>query len=110
MGTYNNACQTAGIEFVGPYSLTYLDAPIDYTRIRNGDTKYIVREAFQILYPDMDMPAKIPMPRPANEWFHNWKGPTRSEFIPHCTDKMTGDQKWMIWCLERFLNILEEGI
>lgn len=110
LGTYNNACQTAGIEFVGPYSLTYLDAPIDYTRIRNGESKYIVREAFQKLYPDMDIPTKIPMPRPVNEWFHNWKGPTRSEFIPHCTDKMTGDQKWMVWCLERFLNILEDGI
>lgn len=108
LGTYNNACQTAEIEFVGPYSLTYLDLPIDYNRIRSGDTKYIVREAFKKLYPGVEMPAKIPMPRPVNEWFENWKGPQRNEFIPHCTDDMSGDQKWMVWSLERFLNLMGE--
>lgn len=107
LGTYNNACQTAGIKFVGPYSLTYLDSPIDYGRIRSGDTKYIIREAFKKLYPEVDMPTKIPMPRPVNEWFLNWKGPQRDEFIPHCTDDMSGDQKWMVWSLERFLNLIE---
>lgn len=107
LGTYNNACETAGICFVGPYSETYLDGAIDYSRIRSGDTKYIVREAFRTLYPGEDMPAKIPMPRPVNEWFKDWEGPTRPEFWPHCTDHMTGDQKWMVWCLERFLNMIE---
>lgn len=108
LGTYNNACQTAGIEFVGPYSLTYFDSPIDYNRIRSGDTKYIIREAFKKLYPGVKMPAKIPMPRPVNEWFENWEGPQRDEFIPHCTDDMSGDQKWMVWSLERFLNLIGE--
>ncbi len=106
LGTYMNACQTAGIEFVGPYSLTYLNSPIDYNRIRAGDTKYIIREAFKKLYPGIEIPAKIPMPRPMNEWFENWEGPQREEFIPHCTDNMSGDQKWMIWSLERFLNLI----
>lgn len=109
LGTYTNACNTAGIEFVGPYSLTYMDCPIDYERIRSGDTKYIIRELFKDLYPDIELPAKIPMPRPVNEWFAKWEGPTRSEFLPHCTDNMTGDQKWMVWCLERYLNMIEEG-
>ena len=109
LGTYTNACQTAGIIFVGPYSLTYMNCPIDYERIRSGDTKYIIRELFKELYPGIELPEKIPMPRPVNEWFANWNGPTRSEFIPHCTDDMTGDQKWMVWCLERFLNIIEEN-
>lgn len=107
LGTYHNACQTAGIKFVGPYSQTYLDASIDYARIRSGDTKYIVREAFTKLYPEVRMPEKIPMPRPVNEWLEKWDGPVRSEFIPHCTDNMTGDQKWMVWSLERFLNLFE---
>lgn len=109
LGTYTNACETAGIEFVGPYSKTYMECPIDYQRIRSGDTKYIVRELFRELYPGVEIPAKIPMPRPVNEWFAKWEGPSRSEFIPHCTDSMTGDQKWMVWCLERYLNILEEN-
>ena len=109
LGTYINACETAGIEFVGPYSLTYMDCPIDYSRIRSGDTKYIIRELFCKLYPGIEIPKKIPMPRPVNEWLSNWEGPSREEFIPHCSDNMTGDQKWMIWCLERFLNIIEKG-
>lgn len=108
LGSYRNACETAGIDFAGPYSLTYFDAPIDYARIRNGDTKYIVREAFKILYPTEELPTKIPMPRPMNEWFETWPGPERKEFIPHSTDGMTGDQKWMVWCLEKFLDMLNE--
>ncbi len=108
LGTYYNACETAGIEFAAPYSLTYLDEPIDYIRIRSGETKYIVREAFKLLYPNMDVPEKIPMPRPVNEWFENWEGPIRPEFIPHCTDGLSGDQKWMVWALERFLNQIDQ--
>ena len=107
LGTYTNACDTAGIEFVGPYSMTYLDMPIDYSRIRSGDTKYIVRELFKWLYPGVELPAKIPMPRPMNEWLVKWAGPAHPEFLPHCTDKMTGDQKWLVWALERFLNAIE---
>ena len=107
LGTYTNACSTAGIKFVGPYSLTYLDAPIDYARIRAGDTKYIIRELFKELYPEEDIPSKIPMPRPVNEWFAGWDGPKRKEFVPHCTESLNGDQRWMVWCLERYLNILE---
>ena len=109
LGTYNNACDTANIKFVGPYSLTVLNAPIDYARIRRGESKYLVREAFAKLYPGLDMPEKIPMPRPVNEWFKDWKGPERPEFLPHCTDNMTGDQKFMVWCLERYLNLNQEG-
>lgn len=109
LGTYCNACETAGIEFVGPYSLTYFDRPIDYARIRNGDSKYIVREAFRMLYPNEDLPVKIPMPRPMNEWLESWAGPARKEFISHSTDTMTGDQKWMVWALEKFLDIMERN-
>lgn len=108
LGTYTNACETAGIKFVGPYSETVLDVPIDYSRIRAGETKYLIRELFHMLYPDIDIPAKIPMPRPVNEWFADWAGPQRQEFIPHCTDNMNGDQRWMVWCLERYLNLIEE--
>lgn len=109
LGTYCNACETAGIEFVGPYSTTYLNGVVDYKRIRGGDTKYLVREAFKILYPDEALPAKIPMPRPMNEWLEKWEGPRRPEFILHCTDNMTGDQKWMVWALEKYLDLIGES-
>ena len=107
LSSYQNATKTAGMKFVAPYSMTYLASPIDYARIRSGDTKYLVREVFRKLYPGLEMPEKIPMPRPVNEWFKDWPGPSRPEFFPHCTDNMTGDQKWMVYCLERFLNLTE---
>ena len=104
VGSYLNATAEAGIDCLIPYAETYLSRPIDYGRIRRGENKYLVREVFQRLYPDFDVPMKIPMPRPMNEWLRDWEGPRRKEFIPHCIDSMNGDQKWMVWCLERFLN------
>lgn len=107
LGTYTNACSTAGIEFLGPYSRTVLKGSIDLERIRSGETKYVVREAYSLLYPDIDIPAKIPMPRPVNEWFARWEGPRRAEFLPHCEELLNGNQKWMVWCLERYLDLLD---
>ena len=106
MGSYTNACQTAGIELKTPYAETILAKPLDLLRIRAGENKYVVREAFGILYPGLAMPPKTPMPRPMNEWMAGWQGPTRPEFWPHCTEHMTGDQKWMVWALERFLDMI----
>lgn len=108
LGTYNNACQCAGIEFAGPYSKTCLRGPIDLRRIRNGESKYVVREAFDRVFPDYKQPAKIPMPRPTNEWMKDWTGPKRKEFIPNCHINMSGDQKWMIYALERFLQMVDD--
>lgn len=108
MGSYSNACECAGIELVVPYANTRLAVPLDYERIRRGENKYIIRDLFKQLYPTFEIPTKLPMPRATNEWLKNWKGPTRNEFWPHCTDNMTGDQKWLIWVLERFLNMLDE--
>ena len=107
LGTYSNACAAANAEAVMPYSLTRMANPIDYKKIRSGESKYIVREAFRKLYPDEDIPKKIPMPRPVNEWFENWQGPTREEFLPHCQETLDGNQRWMVWALERFLNLIE---
>ncbi len=107
LGSYLNACKVADINFVGPFTKTYLDEKINYERIRSGDTKYIIREAFKKLYPNNDYPKKVPMPRPVNEWFANWEGPTHPAFLPHCIDNLTGNQRWMVWCLEKFLNLIE---
>lgn len=50
LGTYHNACEAAGIEFVGPFSTSNMAVPMDYQRIRSGDTKYFVREVYHQLY------------------------------------------------------------
>lgn len=106
MGTYTNACNSAGIELVAPYANTYLAEPLDMVRIRNGENKYIIRDIFKSLYKDFLVPEKLPMPRPVNEWFKNWEGPKRPEFWQHCVEGLTGDQKWLIYVLEKFLDLI----
>ena len=105
MGSYTNATQTAGIDLCTPYAKSFMAVPLDYQRIRSGDSKYFIREIFRSLYPNYEIPKKTPMPRPMNEWLKDWKGPERQEFWPHCVDGLTGDQKWLVWALEKFLNI-----
>lgn len=109
MGSYTNACETAGISLVAPYAHTFLNTPLDYERIRNNENKYLIREIFNRLYPDIQTPPKTPMPRPTDEWLENWQGPIRPEFWPHCTDNMTGDQKWLVYILEQFLNFIDNN-
>ena len=108
MASYINACETAEILCCAPYSKSYMGNPLDYNRIRNGENKYLVREVFGRLYKDFLIPKKLPMPRPMNEWMQNWEGPKRKEFVEGCIQNMTGDQKWLIYCLEQFLNLIEE--
>lgn len=105
ISSYINATDFAGINIVLPYPETYLACEIDYNRIRAGENKYIVREVFQSLYPGFAIPQKTPMPRPMNEWLKEWKGPKRKEFWPNCESSLSGDQKWMVWALERYLNM-----
>lgn len=107
MGSYSNALELAEIDYLAPYSNTWLDVPLDYERVRRGENKYLIREIFERLYPNWEIPKKTPMPRPTNEWLKEWR-PTRAEFWANCTEKMTGDQKWLVWSLETFLNILDD--
>ena len=105
MGSYKNACDVAHVTLCAPFSKTYLDTPIDIGRIRNGENKYIVRELFTILYPDLSIPKKLPMPRPMNEWMKDYKGPKSNCFIEYLNmDSFTGDQKWLLWILDKFLR------
>ncbi len=108
LGSYTNACEAAGLEFCAPFAKTELVSPLDLGKIRAGETKYLVREVFRKLYPDMPVPQKIPMPRPVTEWFASWSGPHRAEFLPHCADTLSGDQRWMLWSLERFLDMVDK--
>lgn len=107
LNSYRNACGLADIELFAPYAHTVYDKPLDLDRVRRGENKYVIREVFGKLYPNYEIPPKTPMPRPMNIWLGGWKGPTREEFIPHCTDEMSGDQKWLVWSLENFLNVID---
>ena len=106
MASYENACAVAKIQFCAPYSKTWMAIPLDYHRVRNGENKYLVREIFQRLYKEFSVPPKLPMPRPMNEWMKDWEGPKRKEFKDSLDmRKFSGDQKWLLFCLENFLNM-----
>ena len=105
IASYINAAQAAGIKLLLPFARSYLACKIDYSRIRNGENKYVVREVFQRLYPTWTIPPKTPMPRPMNEWLKNYDGPSRPEFYPNCARGLTGDQKWLLWSLEKYLDL-----
>lgn len=65
--SYINVTQIAQIRIVLSCLETYLSIPIDYSRIRNGENKYLVREVFKRLYPELVVPMKTPVPRPMNK-------------------------------------------
>ena len=108
VGSYTNACSLAGVEFIAPYVDMKLDIPIDLHRIRMGESKYLIRELFEKLYPGFEIVKKIPMPRAMNQWLANWKGPKREEFIQNSIDDFKGDQKWLVYALELFLDLLDK--
>jgi asparagine synthetase B (glutamine-hydrolysing) len=101
--SYHNSCEAAGVKFAGAYVDT-VHKPLDIGRVRRGESKYLVRELFRRLYPGVAMAEKTPMPRPMDEWFANWGGPRRSEFWENCHVNMTGDQKYYVWVLEKFME------
>lgn len=106
--SYENAFHTARMEYIDPYEILKMAQPLDLERVRNGESKYLIRELFRIKYPELSVPQKLPMPRPVDDYFKDWKGPVRKEFKDNIDiSKYSGNQKWLMWCLERFLNLME---
>lgn len=110
-GSYCNACITAGMKytpFFDPSGMVKMADPLDLNRIRHGESKYLIRELFHMCYPEFDIPEKVPMPRPVDKYFENWEGPKRDEFRKDLDiSNFTGNQKWQIYCVERFLNLID---
>lgn len=108
--SYQNAFQAAGMPYLDPYASLYLAEPLDLNRIRNGESKYLIRQLFSIKYPTLPVPEKVPMPRPVDSYFANWSGPKRHEFRPDIDiNRYNGNQKWLLYCLERFLNLYDNN-
>ncbi|EAH5484010.1 TPA: asparagine synthase [Campylobacter coli] len=106
--SYMHAFEKENIDYLDPYSLMTMANPLNLERIRNGEPKYLIRELFAKRYPNIKIPTKIPMPRSTEQWLKNYK-PIRDEFITHNIEKLTGDQKWLVYCLETFLNMHDKG-
>lgn len=108
-GSYMNAFSLADMDYMDPYDKLIMKNPVDLNRIRNGEPKYLIRELFAMKYPDISIPNKIPMPRATDKWLANWEGPKRPEFLQLDISQFTGDQKWLMFCLELFLNLHDQG-
>jgi len=109
VNSYLNALACAGVEYVEPYGSMTMNIPLDLERVRNGESKYLIRELFSKRYGGMKPLEKIPMPRAVGIWLEDWSGPTRDEFIPGCVDGLKADQKWLLYCLEWFLNMIDNS-
>ena len=103
--SYYNAFAVAGMPYYDPYARQKMAIPLDLHRVRNGEPKYLVRALMAMRYPEIPVPNKNPMPRPVDAYFADWQGPSRKEFKTGLDmSKFTGNQKWQLWCLERFLD------
>ena len=106
-GSYLNAFGAAWMPYYDPYAKLVMAEALDMERVRNGEPKYLVRGLYAMKYPELEIPFKIPMPRPVDTVFRYWEGPKRPEFrrdIP--MNQLTGNQKWQLWCAEQFLNMI----
>ena len=91
--------------YTDPYALLRMADALDLNRVRNGEPKYLIRELMHRKYPDIPVPNKVPMPRPVDAYFKDWKGPKRHEFKKDIDmSQLTGNQKWQLWCAEQFLD------
>jgi hypothetical protein len=105
---FDNALTVGGCTMIQPYEQLKLDGTLDLKRIRAGESKYILRKVFVDLYPNMNAPEKIPFARPMEQWLADWCGPTRKEFMSNLDmQSFTGDQRWLLFCLERFMNLMD---
>lgn len=103
--SYKNAFAVADMPYYDPYARLKMVDELDLYRVRHGEPKYLIRELMAKRYPEISVPNKTPMPRPVDEYFRKWEGPKRPEFRTDIDmGKFTGDQKWQMFCLEKFLN------
>lgn len=106
--SYLNAFAVAGMPYYDPYAKLKMAEELDLYRVRNGESKYLIRELMAKKYPEIPVPDKVPMPRPVDAYFKDWRGPVRPEFRDDIDmSKFTGNQKWQMYCLERFLEMNE---
>ncbi len=106
--SYLNAFSVAEMPYYDPYAKLKMDDELDLYRVRHGEPKYLIRELMGKKYPEFSVPNKIPMPRPVDTYFKNWRGPVRPEFRKDIDmNKLDGNQKWQLYCLEKFLEMNE---
>ncbi|MCL6630809.1 MAG: asparagine synthase C-terminal domain-containing protein, partial [Armatimonadetes bacterium] len=106
---FQNGIVSAGCDWIAPYEMLRLNCPLNIDRIRAGESKYLLREVFCKVHPELEIPPKIAFARPMDTWMKYWAGPKRPEFLSDLdVSAFTGEQKWLIYCLERFMNLFDD--
>lgn len=107
---FDNAIGLAGLEIVQPYERLRLKGGLDLERIRRGEPKYLIFEVFSRVYPTLKPEKKVAFSRPMHIWLRDYKGPHSTYFLPGLSmEDFNGEQKYLIRCLDAFIQILEEG-
>lgn len=107
--SYMNAFAVAGMLYYDPYARLKMADKLDLYRVRHGEPKYLIRGLMAMRYPEIPVPTKIPMPRPVDQYFKSWEGPKRHEFRKDIDiSNYSGNQKWQLYCLEKFLEMNED--
>jgi len=108
---FENAIYAASCNIIAPYEDFVLGIPLDIKRIRNGEPKYLLKEVYKKLYPSIKPLDKIPFARPMDQWFKNWKDLHRPEFRKDIDlGSLTGDQKWLVYSLQEFMDLYDKVI
>lgn len=107
--SYLNAFAVADMPYYDPYAKLKMADELDLYRVRHGEPKYLIRELMHKKYPEITVPNKVPMPRPVDAYFKTWEGPTRPEFRNDIDmSTFSGNQKWQMYCLEKYLDLYEK--
>jgi len=110
MQSFECAIHSAGLSLLEPFEQLRYTQPLDLARIRSGESKYLLQALFRHLFPGMSPPEKIPFARPMDLWLSEWDGPSRSEFKKNIDwHTFSGDQRWLLYILEQFLDLLDQG-
>ncbi len=110
--SFENAIGSAGVDIVAPYEAMIHDGELDLDRIRAGEPKYLLQQVFRDLYATSTVPTKIPFARPMDVWMADWDGAVdqplfRGDVAEH-VETMSGDARFLVWCLDRFITQLNE--
>lgn len=100
--SYENPRKLADVTFIDPF--TPLKFDIDLNKVREKP-KYIIQELFTKLY-GFEPPKKNPMPRPVDFYDELNEYPISNIFRHDIRyNELTGQQKWMIYCVDKYMRI-----
>lgn len=86
-----------------------LNHKLDIERVRTGEPKYVIAEAFRILYKNdnIEITNKIPFTRPMDIYMEEHFYDTEYSNTLHkyiSDNNLSPHQKWMVFCLNKFMK------